>query len=146
MRISNRDKRKIHYKVYQGKTEKTETVGTGNDAVTYRLGEYELSYGEMQSAWVYVSIPKGMATASGGGAEIKQYGVDSSYRRYVISESDLGITTESVVWIDAYAGGTTTTIENGVETTTTIPAEKADYRVTRVGHSYNHFIYEVEEY
>ena len=146
MRISNRDQRNIHYKIYSGKVEKTETVGTGQSAVTYRLGEYTLSYGEMQSAWVYVSIPKGMAQATSGNATIEPYGAETSYRRYIISEVDLGMTVESMVWIDAYAGGTTTTTVNGVETTTPIPPDNPDYRVTRIGRSYNHFIYEVKEY
>lgn len=128
MRISNRDKRTIHYKVYQGKTEKTETIGTGLDAVTYRLGEYDLTYSAMQSADVYVSIPKGMAQATSGNATIEAYGAETAYRRYIISESNLGMTVESMVWIDADI------------------SENSDYRVTRIGRSYNHFIYEVKEY
>lgn len=127
MRISVRDKRTIHYKVYNGKTELTETIG----GETIRLGEYELSYGDLQSASVYVSIPRGMsgmAMGSTGNAQIREYGVSTEYRRYIISEADLGITEETIVWVDADV------------------TEKADYRVTRAGHSFNHFIYEVKEY
>ena len=125
MRISTRDKREIHYKTYNGKVEKTETI----NGETYRLGEYELSYGEIQSADVYVSIPKGMAQATSGNATIEPYGAETAYRRYIISEVDLGMTVESMVWIDA-----------------TDITGNPDYRVTRIGRSYNHFIYEVKEY
>ena len=129
MRISVRDKREVWFETYLGKQEKTETVGTGQDAVTYRLGEYELSYGALFSAWVYVSIPKGMAQATSGNATIEPYGTETFYRRYIISENDLGLTVESRVWID-------------------VPHETSnpDYRVTRIGRSYNHYIYEVKEY
>ena len=130
MRISSRDKRIIAYERYNGKTEKTETVGTGASAVTYRLGEYDISYGEMVVVYAYVSIPKGMAQATSGNATIEPYGTETSYRRYIISEVDLDLTTESRVWIE-------------VDPST---GADPDYRVTRIGRSYNHYIYEVKEY
>ena len=129
MRITTRDKREVWFETYLGKTEKTETVGTGASAVTYRLGEYEISYGTVFEAWVYVSIPKGMAQATSGNATIEPYGTETSYRRYIISEVDLGLTVESRVWID-----------------TDHDTQDPDYRVTRIGRSYNHYIYEVKEY
>ena len=129
MRISTRDKRLVWFETYYGKTEKTETVGTGASAVTYRLGEYDINYGSMFGTWVYVSIPKGMAQATSGNATIEPYGTETSYRRYIISEVDLGLTVESRVWID-----------------TDHESQDPDYRVTRIGRSYNHYIYEVKEY
>ena len=129
MRITTRDKRQVWFETYLGKTEKTETVGTGASAVTYRLGEYTISYGALFSAWVYVSIPKGMAQATSGNATIEPYGTETFYRRYIISEVDLGLTVESRVWID-----------------TDHDTQDPDYRVTRIGRSYNHYIYEVKEY
>ena len=125
MRISTRDKRQVWFETYLGKTEKTETV----NGQTIRLGEYDISYGSMFGTWVYVSIPKGMAQATSGNATIEPYGTETFYRRYIISEVDLGLTVESRVWIE-----------------TNHETEEPDYRVTRIGRSYNHYIYEVKEY
>ena len=126
MRITTRDKRQVWFETYYGKTEKTETI----NGETVRLGEYDISYGEMAFVYAYVSIPKGMAQATSGNATIEPYGTETSYRRYIISEVDLDLTTESRLWIE-------------VDPST---GDDPDYRVTRIGRSYNHYIYEVKEY
>lgn len=117
MRILERDKQTIYYQKYLGKTEKTETVGTE----TIRLGEYEISYGEKESAEVYVSTPKGTRQSGVGKAILEPEGIVTKYQRTIVSEKDLGIGEDSLVWIDS--------------------EDKADYRVALVGKSYHHVVY-----
>ena len=141
MRISTRDKRTFWYALYLGKTEKTETIGTGQSAQTIRLGEYEISYVTPQMAIGYVSIPRGTAMSASGNAEIREYGVDTEYRRYVFVEGAEGITSlnvDSVMWIDRDPA-----FDKDSQPTFDIDP---DYRVTRVAHSLNHTIYEVKKY
>lgn len=121
MRILERDKSTIYYQTYLGKEEKTKEVG----GQTIRLGEYEISYSEKQSAGVYVSTPKGASRSGDGKAELEPTGNVSHYRRTLISDKDIGLTINSLVWIDS-------------ET-------EPDYRVDLVGKSYHHFIYIVKE-
>lgn len=136
MRVSTRDKRTFYYATYASKTEMTETV----NGETIRLGEYEITYGTPQEVFAYVSIPRMMANASSGKAEIEPYGVDTLYRRYIISESAISsMAVDSVCWIDVLPE-----MENGSPKPNGNVAP--DYRVTRVAHSFHHYIYEVQEY
>ena len=136
MRVSTRDKRTFYYATYVSKTEKTETVG----GETIRLGEYEITYCTPQSVFAYVSIPRMMANANSGTAKIEQYGVDTTYRRYIISEKVIpSMAIDSVCWIDVLPE-----MENGEPKPNGNVAP--DYRVTRVAHSFHHWIYEVQEY
>lgn len=122
MRILERDKQTIYYKNYMGKTEKTKTVG----GETIRLGEYEETYDDMKSAKVYVSTPKSAKQNGRGQAQLEPIGNVSHYKRTIVSETDLGITINSLVWIDS-------------------TTEQADYRVESVGKSYHHTMYTVKE-
>lgn len=122
MRILERDKQTIYYQNYLGKTEKTKTVG----GETIRLGEYEETYDDMQSAKVYVSVPKSTRQSGYGQAQLEPIGNVSHYRRTIVSETDLGITINSLVWIDS-------------------TTEQPDYRVESIGKSYHHTMYTVKE-
>lgn len=121
MRILERDKQTIYYQNYLGKTEKTKVVG----GETIRLGEYEETYDDVKSADVYVSIPKSTRQSGYGQATLEPIGNVSHYRRTIVSETDLGITENSLVWIDS--------------------TEQADYRVESVGKSYHHTVYTVKQ-
>lgn len=123
MRILERDKQTIYFCNYLGKTEKTKTIG----GETIRLGEYEETYGEQQTAKVYVSVPKGATQIGYGKAALEPIGNVSHYQRMIISETDLGLTIDSLVWIDADPTGT------------------ADYRVEMVAKSYHHTQYIVKQ-
>lgn len=138
MRVSTRDKRFFYYALYVGKTEKTETIG----GETIKLGEYEITYVAPQKAFAYVSIPRMMANANSGTAKVEPYGIDTMYRRYIISEQAItSLAVDSVCWID---------VEPEMDEQTHLPKANGnvapDYRVTRVAHSFHHYIYEVQEY
>ena len=139
MRFSLRDKRIFWYALYVSKTEKTETIS----GEPVRLGEYEITY-TSPGSWVgYVSIPRGLATAQSGNAEIREYGVDTEYRKYMIVEGEgiPSLAVDSVFWLDR---------EPEMDTQTGVPKENGnvppDYRVTRVAKAWKHTIYEVKEY
>ena len=137
MRVSTRDKRTFYYATYVSKTEKTETVG----GETIRLGEYEITYVAPQRAFAYVSIPRMMANANSGTAKVEPYGVDTMYRRYIISEQAItSLAVDSVCWIDVLPE-----MDNKGEPKANGNVAP-DYRVTRVAHSFHHYIYEVQEY
>lgn len=137
MRVSTRDKRFFYYALYVGKTEKTEVIG----GETIKLGEYEITYVAPQKAFAYVSIPRMMANANSGTAKVEPYGVDTMYRRYIISEQAItSLAVDSVCWIDVLPEMDS----NGEPKANGNVAP--DYRVTRVAHSFHHYIYEVQEY
>ena len=136
MRVSTRDKRTFYYALYVSKTEKTEKIG----GETIKLGEYDITYVTPQKAFAYVSIPRMMANANSGTAKVEPYGVDTMYRRYIISEQAItSLAVDSVCWIDVLPE-----MENGEPKPNGNVAP--DYRVTRVAHSFRHWIYEVQEY
>lgn len=146
MRISIRDKRIFYYSLYTGKTEQTETIGTGQNAQTIKLGEYTLSYTDPQAWLGYVSTPRGTASASSGIAKVRPYGLESEYRRYIWVEGSEGIPSldiDSVLWIDV-------TPDFDAETGKPKPyaqqTVKPDYRVTRIAHSLSDTMYEIKEY
>ena len=137
MRLLKRDRRKIYFAHYLGKQEITETIGTGQDAKTIHTGEYDLSFGEVQSAYVYVSIPVATALAAEGNSVINPYGARTEYRRSVVSERDLELGIADVLWVDK---APYITVDNKQVLT------EPDYRVRRIGESFHHFRYEVKEY
>lgn len=137
MRVSTRDKRFFYYALYVGKAEKTESIG----GETIKLGEYTITYTKPQKAFEYVSIPRMMANANSGTAKVEPYGVDTMYRRYIISEQAItSLAVDSVCWIDVLPEMDS----NGEPKANGNVAP--DYRVTRVAHSFHHYIYEVQEY
>lgn len=136
MRISTRDKRTFYYATYVSKTEKTETI----DGKTIGLGEYDKTYSTPQKVFAYVSIPRMMANANSGTAKVEPYGVDTMYRRYIINEKAIpSMAVDSVCWIDVLPE-----MENGEPKPN--GNVKPDYRVTKVAHSFHHWLYEVQEY
>lgn len=137
MRVSTRDKRIFYYALYVSKTEKTEVIG----GETIKLGEYEITYVAPQKAFAYVSIPRMMANANSGTAKVEPYGVDTMYRRYIISEKAISsMAVDSVCWIDVLPE-----MDSSGEPKANGNVAP-DYRVTRVAHSFHHYIYEVQEY
>lgn len=137
MRVPTRDKRTFYYATYVSKTEKTEVIG----GETIKLGEYEITYVAPQKAFAYVSIPRMMANANSGTAKVEPYGVDTMYRRYIISEQAItSLAVDSVCWIDVLPE-----MDSNGEPKANGNV-KPDYRVTRVAHSFHHYIYEVQEY
>ena len=142
MRVSTRDKRTFYYATYVSKTEQTETIGTGQNAQTIKLGEYDITYATPQKVFAYVSIPRMMANANSGTAKVEPYGIDTMYRRYIISEQAItSLAVDSVCWID---------VEPEMDEQTHLPKSNGnvapDYRVTKVAHSFHHWLYEVQEY
>jgi len=107
MRFLVRDLSEIKYKNYTGKTE----VMDG----TYHTGEYTETYGTQQTAMVYVAPDKGFATT-------ENYGVDQNRARMIVSETDLGISKESIVTI-----------------------ESIDYKVIEVMKSFHHTSYRLRQ-
>ncbi len=116
MRILERDKQTVYCATYEGKTEKTKEV----KGKTIKTGEYAETYSDPMAVEVFVSVPKGRAIYT-------PKGIVTQYIRNVYSETDLGLTEESVFWI-------------GVE-----PTEKPNYRVLNVSISFHHAFYEIEK-
>ena len=144
MRFLNRIKQPIYFARYSGKKE---IIVTENNT-EYRTGDYALSYGEIQTEKVFFSTPS-------GDAEVAKNGVETNYTRRIVSEKDLGLTEESLVWTCTPTGATeglTVSLEgealevwNGNEKVTKPWTDEILYRVKGVKPSFHHFTYEVEE-
>ena len=91
MRILNRVKQPIFYAKYLGKEE----IMDGD----LRTGDYQIFYGETETAKVYISVPKVGYYAVSGEAKVGGEGVDTGYRHTIISEKDLGLTEEDIMWV-----------------------------------------------
>lgn len=94
MRLLNQIKKPIFYAKYKGKEEVTEEV----DGKTYRTGEYSLNYGETEVAFAFLSSPKMGHTNVSGDAVLDGDGVHTQYTHNIISETDLGLDVEDLVW------------------------------------------------
>lgn len=88
MRTLRRNKKSIHYAVYNGITEVIDENG-------FHTGEYEPSYGEITEAKMYVSPATRRAT-------LEMFGINESYDKILITD-DLScpITPTSILWLDA---------------------------------------------
>lgn len=115
MRFLERDKRTVYFAKYQDKVEITKQV----KGKTVRTGEYTEGYTEPTEAVVYVSTPTGQTIYT-------PKGLVDEYTRRVYSETDLGLTTDDVFWLDVS------------------PEEAHDYRIVNVSVSFNHAIYYVK--
>lgn len=133
MRILERSKQIVYYAKYSGKTEKTKTIGTGQDAKTIRQGEYEIAYTTPTEAIVYVSVPKSTRSSGFGRARLEADGNVSHYQRVLISEIDLGLTIDDVFWI-----GISPTDENS-------QSVAPNYRIESAGESFNHCTYIIRQ-
>ena len=96
MRALERNKQKIYYANYTGRSEITDENGL-------YTGEYELTYTNPIEAKVNVS-------ASRGEADIDLFGTDINYTNTIVSDTDLGIDEHSLLWVgkDVYISSSTT--------------------------------------
>lgn len=92
MKALERNKQKIYYANYSGKTPVTDENGL-------LTGESELTYTEPVSVKVNVS-------AARGEAYIDMFGTDLNYTNTIVSDKDLGIDENSILWVgkEAYQG------------------------------------------
>lgn len=96
MKALERNKQKIYYANYTGKTK----VYDSNGLYT---GENEVAYTEPVEAKVNIS-------ASRGQAEIDLFGTDLNYTNTIATDKDLGIDEHSILWVgkEAYQGSVIT--------------------------------------
>lgn len=114
MKALERNKQKIYYANFIGKTEVYDDDGL-------YTGEYELSYTNPEEVSVNVS-------ASRGQAEIELFGTDLNYTNTIVSDKDLGIDENSILWV-----GTSTA---------SIPH---NYSVVAIAKSFNSFVYAIRK-
>lgn len=152
MRILSRIKQPIFYAKYIGKEEITETYG----GETIRTGDFQLLYTPVENADVYFSTPKrGEAYVDGDGTNVH-------YVRTIVSEKDLGLVEEDIIWVgipevdagEMWEGGLTldggtmspwSVEENtngGLQWTT---GTEVIYRILSIKKSFHHTTYEVEQ-
>ena len=96
MKALERNKQKIYYANYLGKTPITDE----NDLFT---GEYEVTYTEPIEVKVNVS-------ASRGEAYLDLFGTNLNYTNTIVTDKDLGIDENSILWVGkvAYQGSVIT--------------------------------------
>lgn len=86
MKTLERNKQTIFYKNYVGTSMVTDLNG-------FKTGEKTTIYGKQESARVNVSASKGEATT-------ELFGTDLNYSRTIMSDYDLGIDENSILWIN----------------------------------------------
>ena len=118
MRALERNKQPIYFANYTGRS-----VITDEDGL--ETGEYELTYTTPTGANVNVS-------ASRGEANLDLFGTDLNYSNTIVSDKDLGIDENSILWIgkDAYQGSAVT---------------PHNYIVVSVAKSFNSVVYAVRK-
>ena len=118
MRALERNKQKIYYANYTGRSEITDEDGL-------YTGETELIFTEPVGANVNVS-------ASRGEAYIDMFGTDLNYSNTIVTDKDLGIDEHSILWIgkEAYQGSVLT---------------PHNYIVVSVAKSFNSVVYAVRK-
>ena len=118
MKALERNKQKIYYANYAGKTK----VYDSNGLYT---GESEVTYTEPVEAKVNIS-------ASRGQAEIDLFGTDLNYTNTIATDKDLGIDEHSILWVgkEAYQGSVIT---------------PHNYIVASVAKSLNSFVYAIRK-
>lgn len=141
MRILKQHLKPIFYVRYIGQNEIVE------DGL--HTGDYRQSYGEVQTAMVYISIPRK------NDAIIEGFGVNTPYTRTIVSEKNLGLKEEDLfsyglAEIEDGDGGlinpwdAVETLNGGVMQPWTPDGEKV-YKVLKIGISNHHTTYTVEE-
>ena len=118
MRALERNKQKIYYANYTGRSEITDENGLFT-------GETELAFTTPTETHVNVS-------ASRGEAYIDMFGTDLNYSNTIVTDKDLGIDENSILWVgkEAYQGSTVT---------------PHNYVVVSVAKSFNSVVYAVRK-
>lgn len=98
MRALERNKQTIYYANYSGRSEITDENG--------------LYTGETTALYTNPVAVKVNVSASRGQAEIDLFGTDLNYTNTIVSDTDLGIDENSVLWVgkNAYISTSTTSI------------------------------------
>ena len=122
MRALKRNKQKIYYANYTGRSEVTDE----NGLIT---GETSISYTNPVGVNVNVS-------ASRGEAYIDLFGTDLNYTKAIVSDTDLGIDENSVLWVGKEAYQTTST---------TSVITPYNYIVASIAKSLNSVVYAIRE-
>lgn len=122
MRALKRNKQKIYYANYSGRSEVTDE----NGLIT---GETSVSYTNPVGVNVNVS-------ASRGEAYIDLFGTDLNYTKAIVSDTDLGIDENSVLWVGKEAYQTTST---------TSVITPYNYIVASIAKSLNSVVYAIRE-
>ena len=119
MRALERNKQNIYFANYTGRS-----VITDDDGL--ETGEYELTYTQPTSVKVNVS-------ASRGEASLDLFGTDLNYSNTIVSDKDLGIDENSILWVgkEAYASASVITPHN--------------YKVVSVAKSFNSIVYAIRK-
>lgn len=118
MRALERNKQTIYIANYTGRSEITDSNGL-------YTGEYELTYSTPVKERVNVS-------ASRGEASLELFGADLNYTNTIISDKDLGIDENSIIWVGKEAfNGSVITPHN--------------YIVVSVAKSFNSFVYAIRK-
>lgn len=96
MKALERNKQKIYYANFNGKTKVLDENGLFT-------GEYEVTYTEPVGIKVNVS-------ASRGEAYLDLFGTDLNYTNTIVTDKDLGIDENSILWVgkEAYQGSVIT--------------------------------------
>lgn len=162
MRILNSIKKPIFFAKYKGKKEITEEIG----GKTIRTGDYSLNYGSVGTAFVFLSAPKMGHTNVSGEAVLEGDGVHTEYTHHIVTETDLGLGVEDILWtgvietpIDTIEPWTGTFKFNGgsiepwndgepLDGGTVKPWEAGEqkfYRIMAVQKSFHHITYQVRE-
>ena len=119
MRALERNKQNIYFANYTGRSVITDENGL-------ETGEYELTYTTPTSVKVNVS-------ASRGEASLDLFGTDLNYSNTIVSDKDLGIDENSILWVgkEAYASASVITPHN--------------YKVVSVAKSLNSVVYAIRK-
>ena len=118
MRALERNKQTIYIANYTGRSEITDSNGL-------YTGEYELTYSTPVKERVNVS-------ASRGEASLELFGADLNYTNTIVSDKDLGIDENSIIWVGKEAfNGSVITPHN--------------YIVASVAKSFNSFVYAIRK-
>lgn len=145
MRIIAQHLQPIFYAKYEGQTE---TLEDG-----LHTGDYVQAYGDVQTANVYISVPKRL------NAELERNGVVTPYRRTLISETDLGLAETDLFSyglaeydgnVDSSEGGLVNPwdanpSENGGVLLPWTPNGETVYKILRIEKSLHHTTYVIEE-
>lgn len=122
MRALERNKQKIYYANYTGRS-----VVTDEDGL--ETGEYTLAYTNPVEVNVNVS-------ASRGEASLDLFGTDLNYTNTIVSDKDLGIDENSILWVgkEAYQSTSTASV-----------ITPHNYNVVSIAKSFNSVVYAIRK-
>lgn len=91
-RLGERDKKKLYYKLYAGRTEKLDSSGN-------KTGKYAVAYSDMKSMRASISANKGASS-------VEMFGNELGYTKTVITDDMLcPLNEQSVLWVDVPTTG-----------------------------------------